>query len=137
MHFVFPWFNKGVFLSCLNSVVDFKDEEFVSKAIETMNKYDLNGRPLNIKEVCTLYGPIKRGLHLMVEPHTDSSFFNFFFFFCSSSSSSSSFNVYPHLSEPLSASPSRTLMENMPAVCCSAWEANKEAPGVRTWALVE
>ncbi|XP_019742358.1 myelin expression factor 2 isoform X3 [Hippocampus comes] len=31
-------------------VVDFKDEEFVSKAIETMNKYDLNGRPLNIKE---------------------------------------------------------------------------------------
>uniref|UniRef100_A0A3Q3DQ55 Myelin expression factor 2 n=1 Tax=Hippocampus comes TaxID=109280 RepID=A0A3Q3DQ55_HIPCM len=33
-----------------NFVVDFKDEEFVSKAIETMNKYDLNGRPLNIKE---------------------------------------------------------------------------------------
>ncbi|XP_077375502.1 myelin expression factor 2 [Festucalex cinctus] len=31
-------------------VVDFKDEEFVSKAIETMDKYDLNGRPLNIKE---------------------------------------------------------------------------------------
>ncbi|XP_077419581.1 myelin expression factor 2 [Vanacampus margaritifer] len=30
-------------------VVDFKDEEFVSKAIETMDKYDLNGRPLNIK----------------------------------------------------------------------------------------
>lgn len=33
------------------SVVEFKDEEFVKKALETMNKYDLNGRPLNIKEV--------------------------------------------------------------------------------------
>ncbi|XP_053176358.1 myelin expression factor 2 [Scomber japonicus] len=31
-------------------VVEFKDEEFVKKAIETMNKHDLNGRPLNIKE---------------------------------------------------------------------------------------
>nr|XP_027322690.1 myelin expression factor 2 isoform X2 [Anas platyrhynchos] len=31
-------------------VVEFKDEEFVKKALETMNKYDLNGRPLNIKE---------------------------------------------------------------------------------------
>lgn len=31
-------------------VVEFKDEEFVSKALETMNKYDLSGRPLNIKE---------------------------------------------------------------------------------------
>ncbi|XP_061739861.1 myelin expression factor 2 [Nerophis ophidion] len=31
-------------------VVEFKDEEFVKKAIETMNKYDLFGRPLNIKE---------------------------------------------------------------------------------------
>uniref|UniRef100_A0A8C9S3G5 Myelin expression factor 2 n=1 Tax=Scleropages formosus TaxID=113540 RepID=A0A8C9S3G5_SCLFO len=28
----------------------FKDEEFVKKAIEVMNRYDLNGRPLNIKE---------------------------------------------------------------------------------------
>lgn len=34
-----------------NSVVEFKDEEFVMKAIETMNKHDLSGRPLNIKEV--------------------------------------------------------------------------------------
>uniref|UniRef100_A0A8B9BQQ1 Myelin expression factor 2 n=1 Tax=Anser brachyrhynchus TaxID=132585 RepID=A0A8B9BQQ1_9AVES len=33
-----------------NLVVEFKDEEFVKKALETMNKYDLNGRPLNIKE---------------------------------------------------------------------------------------
>ncbi|KAL2088915.1 hypothetical protein ACEWY4_015814 [Coilia grayii] len=32
------------------SVVEFKDEEFVKKAIEVMNKHDLNGRPLNIKE---------------------------------------------------------------------------------------
>nr|XP_019955108.1 PREDICTED: myelin expression factor 2 isoform X2 [Paralichthys olivaceus] len=31
-------------------VVEFKDEEFVKKAILTMNKHDLNGRPLNIKE---------------------------------------------------------------------------------------
>ncbi|KAG7468069.1 hypothetical protein MATL_G00138890 [Megalops atlanticus] len=31
-------------------VVEFKDEEFVKKAMEVMNKYDLNGRPLNIKE---------------------------------------------------------------------------------------
>lgn len=35
------------------SVVEFKDEEFVKKAIETMNKHDLSGRPLNIKEVRT------------------------------------------------------------------------------------
>lgn len=41
---LFPWFN---------SVVEFKDEEFVKKAIETMNKHDLSGRPLNIKEVRT------------------------------------------------------------------------------------
>ncbi|KAK3570001.1 hypothetical protein QTP86_008429 [Hemibagrus guttatus] len=32
-------------------VVEFKDEEFVKKAIEVMNKYDLSGRPLNIKEL--------------------------------------------------------------------------------------
>ncbi|XP_035484478.1 myelin expression factor 2 isoform X1 [Scophthalmus maximus] len=31
-------------------VVEFKDEEFVMKAILTMNKHELNGRPLNIKE---------------------------------------------------------------------------------------
>ncbi|XP_028984651.1 myelin expression factor 2 [Betta splendens] len=31
-------------------VVEFKDEEFVKKAILTMNKHDLNGRPLKIKE---------------------------------------------------------------------------------------
>lgn len=34
-------------------VVEFKDEDFVKKAIEVMNKYDLSGRPLNIKEVCS------------------------------------------------------------------------------------
>lgn len=34
-----------------NSVVEFKDEEFVKKAVLTMNKHDLSGRPLNIKEV--------------------------------------------------------------------------------------
>ncbi|XP_051579898.1 myelin expression factor 2 [Myxocyprinus asiaticus] len=31
-------------------VVEFKDEEFVKKAIDVMSKHDLNGRPLNIKE---------------------------------------------------------------------------------------
>ncbi|XP_067275265.1 myelin expression factor 2 [Pseudorasbora parva] len=31
-------------------VVEFKDEEFVKKAIDIMSKHDLNGRPLNIKE---------------------------------------------------------------------------------------
>ncbi|KAL4613325.1 myelin expression factor 2-like isoform X2 [Arapaima gigas] len=31
-------------------VSDFKNEEFVKKAVEVMNKHDLNGRPLNIKE---------------------------------------------------------------------------------------
>ncbi|CAB1442254.1 unnamed protein product [Pleuronectes platessa] len=31
-------------------VVEFKDEDFVKKAISSMNKHDLNGRPLNIKE---------------------------------------------------------------------------------------
>ncbi|XP_068131530.1 myelin expression factor 2 [Hyperolius riggenbachi] len=30
-------------------VVEFKDNEFVQKALEVMNKHDLNGRPLNIK----------------------------------------------------------------------------------------
>uniref|UniRef100_A0A8C6K0P3 Uncharacterized protein n=1 Tax=Melopsittacus undulatus TaxID=13146 RepID=A0A8C6K0P3_MELUD len=40
---------KGVELKC-NVVVEFKDEEFVKKALDTMNKYDLSGRPLNIKE---------------------------------------------------------------------------------------
>lgn len=37
-------------------MVEFKDEEFVKKAIETMNKHDLSGRPLNIKEVGTNFG---------------------------------------------------------------------------------
>jgi len=32
-------------------VVEFKDEEFVKKAVSAMNKHDLSGRPLNIKEV--------------------------------------------------------------------------------------
>ncbi|KAM3877436.1 myelin expression factor 2 [Diretmus argenteus] len=31
-------------------VVEFRDEDFVKKAIETMNKHELSGRPLNIKE---------------------------------------------------------------------------------------
>ncbi|KAL1786686.1 myelin expression factor 2 isoform X1 [Sigmodon hispidus] len=33
-----------------SGALDFKNEEFVKKALETMNKYDLSGRPLNIKE---------------------------------------------------------------------------------------
>uniref|UniRef100_A0A1A7YYN0 Myelin expression factor 2 n=1 Tax=Iconisemion striatum TaxID=60296 RepID=A0A1A7YYN0_9TELE len=31
-------------------VVEFRDEEFVKKAVSTMSKQELNGRPLNIKE---------------------------------------------------------------------------------------
>ncbi|KAG2471443.1 MYEF2 factor, partial [Polypterus senegalus] len=38
------------FIMTHSSVVEFKDDEFVKKAMEIMNKYDLNGRPLNIKE---------------------------------------------------------------------------------------
>ncbi|KAM4676633.1 myelin expression factor 2 [Discoglossus pictus] len=33
----------------LEVVVEFKDMEFVTKALEVMNKHDLSGRPLNIK----------------------------------------------------------------------------------------
>uniref|UniRef100_A0A672H5I4 Heterogeneous nuclear ribonucleoprotein M n=1 Tax=Salarias fasciatus TaxID=181472 RepID=A0A672H5I4_SALFA len=36
--------------SRVSGVVEFKDEEFVKKAVLTMNKHDLSGRPLNIKE---------------------------------------------------------------------------------------
>ncbi|XP_018106770.1 myelin expression factor 2 L homeolog isoform X1 [Xenopus laevis] len=32
-----------------NGVVEFRDMEYVTKAVEVMNKQDLNGRPLNIK----------------------------------------------------------------------------------------
>ncbi|TRY90167.1 hypothetical protein DNTS_033355 [Danionella cerebrum] len=39
---------NGYTVGC--GVVEFKDEDFVKKAIEIMNKHDLNGRPLNIKE---------------------------------------------------------------------------------------
>uniref|UniRef100_A0AAY4E7V1 RRM domain-containing protein n=1 Tax=Denticeps clupeoides TaxID=299321 RepID=A0AAY4E7V1_9TELE len=39
-----------LFKDAEGNVVEFKDEEFVKKAIEVMNKHDLNGRPLNIKE---------------------------------------------------------------------------------------
>lgn len=46
------FFFKKTAISVSSRVVEFKDEEFVKKALESMNKYDLNGRPLNIKEVC-------------------------------------------------------------------------------------
>uniref|UniRef100_A0A8C5E742 RRM domain-containing protein n=1 Tax=Gouania willdenowi TaxID=441366 RepID=A0A8C5E742_GOUWI len=36
--------------SRVSGVVEFKDEEFVKKAVLTMSKCDLNGRPMNIKE---------------------------------------------------------------------------------------
>lgn len=49
------WSHLIPLLTSFNSVVEFKDEEFVKKAIETMNKHDLSGRPLNIKEVGTSY----------------------------------------------------------------------------------
>ncbi|NXD19823.1 MYEF2 factor, partial [Spelaeornis formosus] len=41
---------KPIGLPATSVVVEFKDEEFVKKALDTMNKYDLSGRPLNIKE---------------------------------------------------------------------------------------
>jgi len=46
--------HSQIFCSPGCSVVEFRDEEFVKKAIETMNKQDLSGRPLNIKEVRAL-----------------------------------------------------------------------------------
>ena len=46
--------NQCLCCPCLPSVVEFKDEEFVKKAVDTMNKHDLSGRPLNIKEVWTI-----------------------------------------------------------------------------------
>lgn len=45
------WTYQILLFSYFYSVVEFKDEEFVKKAVETMNKHDLSGRPLNIKEV--------------------------------------------------------------------------------------
>ncbi|POI33090.1 hypothetical protein CIB84_003158 [Bambusicola thoracicus] len=47
---IFLQSNLSSMLVIVKSVVEFKDEEFVKKALETMNKYDLSGRPLNIKE---------------------------------------------------------------------------------------
>lgn len=55
-------------------MVEFKDEEFVKKALETMNKYDLSGRPLNIKEVSFLYLQFK----LELSEHASFDFFSFF-----------------------------------------------------------
>lgn len=52
--FTLAWTCLTPLSDLLNSVVEFKDEEFVKKAIETMNKHDLSGRPLNIKEVGTI-----------------------------------------------------------------------------------
>ncbi|KAM7014827.1 myelin expression factor 2 isoform 1-T1 [Tautogolabrus adspersus] len=46
---VLPGFLCGLLVQGCG-VVEFRDEEFVKKAIETMNKHDLSGRPLNIKE---------------------------------------------------------------------------------------
>lgn len=55
MHFfILTWTCLTPLSDLFNSVVEFKDEEFVKKAIETMNKHDLSGRPLNIKEVGTI-----------------------------------------------------------------------------------
>lgn len=53
IHFALVWTCLIPLFTPFNSVVEFKDEEFVKKAIETMNKHDLSGRPLNIKEVGT------------------------------------------------------------------------------------
>lgn len=60
LHFLFSPFKKKIkklcfLLSAYNSVVEFKDEEYVKKAVSAMNKHDLSGRPLNIKEVSINY----------------------------------------------------------------------------------
>lgn len=34
------------------SVVEFRTEELMKKAVEKVNKHNLNGRPLKVKEVC-------------------------------------------------------------------------------------
>lgn len=65
LYYIVVCYHNGVYLFMLFacSVVEFKDEEFVKKAIEVMNKHDLNGRPLNIKEVCT--GTRTRSAHIL------------------------------------------------------------------------
>lgn len=47
-------------------MVEFKDEDFVRKAVDTMNKHDLSGRPLNIKEV----RPSRRHSHYSTSKQT-------------------------------------------------------------------
>lgn len=38
-------------LACFVSVVEFRTEELMKKAVEKVNKHNLNGRPLKVKEV--------------------------------------------------------------------------------------
>lgn len=88
-------------------MVEFKDEEFVKKAVSTMNKYDLNGRPLNIKEV---------------RIRSVKSVF------------SSGFSLESGFGEKNCSRCFRTPMANTPGVRCSAWEELSRVGGVRTWA---
>lgn len=36
---------------CLISIVEFRTEELMKKAVEKVNKHNFNGRPLKVKEV--------------------------------------------------------------------------------------
>lgn len=36
------------------SIVEFRTEELMKKAVENVNKHNFNGRPLKVKEVCHL-----------------------------------------------------------------------------------
>lgn len=40
---------------CLNRIVEFRTEELMKKAVEKVNKHNLNGRPLKVKEVSSLF----------------------------------------------------------------------------------
>lgn len=39
---------------CLNRIVEFRTEELMKKAVEKVNKHNLNGRPLKVKEVSNI-----------------------------------------------------------------------------------
>lgn len=42
------------------SVVEFRTEELMKKAVEKVNKHNLNGRPLKVKEVGPRGGAVRR-----------------------------------------------------------------------------
>lgn len=119
----------NLLFTCLDSVVEFKDEEFVKKAVTSMNKHDLNGRPLTIKEVGN------RPDRKTFDVFTLKLYYILMIYFleCSTTpqccGSKAKFPHFPY--------GTRTLMGNTQGVCCNAWvELNVEAGG-RKWAAVE